>query len=64
MNIYLISYRMQPSPHEFLQIRGLDHGPQRGGGGGVTTMTHAQMCDSDLRRCYCGAGLLEYRLFG
>ena len=19
-------------------------------------MTHAQMCDTDLRRCYCGAG--------
>ena len=37
----------------------------RGGwGGGVTTMTHAQMCDTDLRRCYCGARLLEYRLFG
>ena len=35
------------------------HGPHRGW---VTTMTHAQMCDTDLSRCYCGAGFPEHRL--
>ena len=35
------------------------HGPQRGW---VTTMTHAQMCDTDLSRCYCGAGFPEHCL--
>ena len=25
-------------------------------------MTRAQMCDTDLRRCYCCAGFLEHRL--
>ena len=35
------------------------HGPQRGW---VTIKTHAQMCDTDLRRCYCGAGFLECHL--
>ena len=25
-------------------------------------MTHAQMCDTDLRRCCSGAGFLEHRL--
>ena len=34
-------------------------GPQRGW---VKTMTHAQMCDTELRRSYGGAGLLEHRL--
>ena len=35
------------------------HGSQRGW---VTTMTHAQMCDTDLRRCYCYAGFPQHRL--
>ena len=38
---------------------GPSHGPQRER---VTTMAHAQMCDRDLRRCYCGAGFPEHRL--
>ena len=25
-------------------------------------MKHVQMCDTDLRRFYCGAGFLEHRL--
>ena len=35
------------------------HGSQRGW---VTIMTHAQMCDTDLSRCYCGAGFPEHCL--
>ena len=38
---------------------GPSHGPKWGR---VTTMAHAQMCDRDLRRCYCGAGFPEHRL--
>ena len=38
---------------------GHSHGPQRGW---VTTMTHAQMCETDLSRCYCGTGFPEHCL--